>query len=416
MHLDTLEAPNSPFLNWPGLVRWLASTRRSGKEGLFSWTCPWLPFALLLLFRYGLRSSCQWGQRSIESQESASKPTLANLTGLAQFHDLPQEILRVSGQVAAGRLASSSRSWAEGLQPHLQRDRVRLSMLEIFYIGGRMLMEVHTAQDHVQRMHVNGEAWQQVSQLPGARWAAAAAVLEQEILVMGGYSDGQDLDVVDCFQPAQSTWRRPPELKLTSPRSLFSAAALDGRIYIVGGTSCGREQDLCERCDGVGWESVLNLPLPRFGCSAVVTGGALYTIGGFSRGLVLRCCERLDPCARAWRALPSPTVARWSAAAVTLHGRIYVCGGFNGGSPLDIVERFSPSEESWEVLPSLTTPRKHLAAVRAGDSVYVLGGFDGNASTAAVERFNSGACGATGTWEKMRPLPIESEWGVAVAV
>ena len=34
----------------------------------------------------------------------------------------------------------------------------------------------------------------------------------------------------------------------------------------------------------------------------------------------------------------------------------------------------------------------------------------------AEERFNSGACGATGTWEKMRPLPIESEWGVAVAV
>ncbi|CAE7887591.1 KLHL4 [Symbiodinium microadriaticum] len=398
---------------WPGLLLfgWLAVAKRNNTAGFLSWVSAVLPLTVFLL---RCRLTCSLTQQGlvIEHHETEPQKTAANLMGLRHFQDLLEEMLQVAGQVAAGRLATSNRSWAQGLQAHLHRERQRPSKLQlrIFYIGGRELVEAHSAQDHVQQLNVDSKSWQEVAQLPGARWAATAAVLRGEILVMGGYADGQDLDLVDAFDPKRGAWRRQSQLKLTCPRSMFAAAVLDGRVYIVGGTSSGRELDLCERCDGEGWEPATSLPFPRFGCSAVAAGGLLYTVGGFSGGMALRCCQRLD-LSSSWITLPSPKVARWSAAAVTLHGKIYVCGGYNGGTPLSLVERFSPDADTWEVLPSLTTPRKHLAAVRAGDSVYVLGGFDGTTSTSAVE-----SLGVSGTWEEMPPLPRGSEWGVAAAM
>ena len=155
-----------------GLVSafWMAGSGKADMQHrrLLELGVPVLPLTLLLL---RFRLTCSLTQRGlvIEHHETGPQKTAANLMGLRHFEDLLEEMLQVAGQVAAGRLATSSRSWAQGLHAHLQRERQRLSKLQlhIFYIGGRELVEAHSAQDHVQQMNVDSKSWQEVAQLPG---------------------------------------------------------------------------------------------------------------------------------------------------------------------------------------------------------------------------------------------------------
>mmetsp|Transcript_70813 Transcript_70813/g.166184 ORF Transcript_70813/g.166184 Transcript_70813/m.166184 type:complete len:414 (-) Transcript_70813:110-1351(-) len=377
------------------------------------WAFSWLPALFILLPFYGLRrvsvanpAVCYISDRSLDS------PTAKLSFDALLFHfGVLQDILEASGSLTAARLSTGNQSLHEGVSQRLQkmhREKIACQP-NIYYIGGRHIRNHHQPHDDVHRLNVQWKDWARVSSLPGPRWASSCAILKEEILVMGGYSEGQDVASVDCFNPVLSSWRHPLHLRLTCPRSMSAAASLEGRVYLVAGTSCGRELDLFQRCDGTGWESLPQLPVPRLGCCAAAAGGMIYVVGGFSRGHALRCLECFNM--REWKTLEPPSVARWSAAAVALHGKIYVFGGYNGGTPLSTAERFNPFYDVWETIPRLPTPRKHLVAVRANDSVYVMGGFDGEASTAVVERFS-----LKKGWEQSKPMPVPSEWGVAAAM
>ncbi|CAJ1366961.1 unnamed protein product [Effrenium voratum] len=310
------------------------------------------------------------------------------------------------GHLAFGRLGAASAVVHQCLRQRLrslQQQRASRSE-DIFFFGGRGFSGL--ALDVAARFSPGEEEWQALPPLPTARWAAAAAALGQELLVMGGYSDGADTDVVDCFDPFRSSWRSPSNLKLSCPRSESAAVGLEGRVYLVAGTSFGQELDLLERCDGGGWEPLAPLPSPRSGCCAAACGAKLFVVGGFAGGYTLRRAECLDA---EWRLLPPAMTARWSGAAASVCGKIYVCGGYNGGLPLGTVERFDPLFERWEVVAPLPTPRKHLVAARSATSLYVLGGFDGTAPTAVVEYLGA-------EWEPCVPLPVASEWGSAVSL
>eukprot|EP00435_Cladocopium_sp_Y103_P060447 s58_g22.t1 len=313
--------------------------------------------------------------------------------------DTASGLLDLFGPVTLGRLAAASCQLRDRVQWMVQRLKNHRDGLkeDLFFFCGRCAMK--TIQRGVLRngawstpqipgRPTRNQGWLPSPELPTPRFAAAAAVLGKDIL-----------DVTEKFDPVENRWSRPPELQLSCARSECAAAVLDERVYLVAGTSWGKEIPLVERCDGRGWEEVEPLSLARSGCAAAVTGGHLYVVGGFARGDSLRLFERFD--GSRWTQLRPTLTGRWSCAAVGLQGSIYLCGGYNGGVPLDSVDRYDPRFDAlslmrlllglsrnrgwWERVATLPTPRKHIAALAREDTLYIMGGFDGSRATSVSE-------------------------------
>lgn len=370
--------------------------------------------ALLLTVLYSL-----WRKRAQQFPILEDERTLpvhpCTLLDVLDIYDLHQELDFLIGPVALGRLCTCARATYDRLQRMVvtlkrQQDKKRE---HVFYISGRNSGARPNGSSgrwwgKLLRLECwkPNQVWKDDSGVPTVRYAAAAAVLGNKILVMGGYH-ARDSDVTEVYDARSQCWSRPKELQLSRPRSECAAAVRDGCVYLIGGTSRGEELCLSERFDGKGWEKVSPLPVARAGCGVAVTGGQLYAVGGFHRGEALPFFERYD--SNGWTQLPPLAPARWSCAAVGLRGVVYVCGGYNGGVPLNSLERFHPIVGHWEKITTLPTPRKQLAAVAAADTLYVIGGFDGRKTSSSIDAYGL----SSKTWHTVK-MGGESEWGCAV--
>lgn len=193
---------------------------------------------------------------------------------------------------------------------------------------------------------------------PRIRFASAAAVLKGRLHVMGGWNynnaDSDSLDSHDIYDPKTGTWT--PAAPLATKRNAAAAAVLDGHIVVIGGRAPGiRANDQtslasCEVYDPVAdsWREGPPLPQARASLAAVTLRGSVYALGGESTpGGVRASVTRLDALDGSWATLPDmPLAAHGLAAGVADHA-IIVMGGFTG--PSDAVG--TESRACWRYKP-----------------------------------------------------------------
>ena len=215
------------------------------------------------------------------------------------------------------------------------------------------------------------------------------------------------------FRIAEFPWvaKRP----MPSPRRDFATAALDGRIYVLGGgdvmvgTTPSPPVTTVEVYDPAtdSWTSAPPMPLAVTHHVAVTVGGRIYVIGGMMQTApMLDTVLEYDPATQLWTTkAPMPT-ERHSAAATALDGEIYVMGGSSGGLELSSVEVYDPGSDSWRTVAPLAEPRSGLAAATLGRQVLALGGYGITALggySATVEAFDAVA----GTWAFLADMPVD---------
>ena len=228
-----------------------------------------------------------------------------------------------------------------------------------------------------------------------------------------------------CWDPARpgDGWQRMADL--LAGRSYHGMAVLGGRLWVVGGTGEGEdddEMDSVERYDPAmdAWEAVTPMCYRRMDPAVAVLDGKIYAVGGTgSRGLgawgILQSCERYHPDTNAWEVLPDiPTHHNMSAAA-PLDGKLWVAGGLKpGGNHADkskTVAVFNPASNTWETKADLITGRScHSLEVIGGD-LYAVGGDHGVTS---VEKYNLQA----DSWSTVAgmALPEQFSWGACRAM
>ena len=92
---------------------------------------------------------------------------------------------------------------------------------------------------HVTIENSAAKKWEVISQLPTGRSAFSAAVVDGKIYVIGGTlfeneSSGPfGLSTVEVYDPHNNSWKKVADMP--TPRSNAGAAVVDGKIYIVGG-------------------------------------------------------------------------------------------------------------------------------------------------------------------------------------
>jgi N-acetylneuraminic acid mutarotase len=232
-------------------------------------------------------------------------------------------------------------------------------------------------------------------------------------------------------------WREEPSLP--GPTDEGRAVALDGRIYIAGGTSrlleYGRPSDVPGvreevRAESLStmlmfdpesgrYERVASMPERLNHHTMVVHDGNIYVVGG-SGDLLFGADPRremfaYEPEADRWAELPGMLTPRLAAGGGVIGDRLYVAGGMTENGRLSAaLEAFDFRTREWERLASMPTPREHVAAAVLDGRLYVMGGRTLETdSLDVVERYDP----ATNAWERLAPLPQRagSFEGVAVA-
>ncbi|XP_054427091.1 kelch-like protein 30 isoform X2 [Pteronotus mesoamericanus] len=187
-------------------------------------------------------------------------------------------------------------------------------------------------------------AWRPVAPMLKARTNHASAALNGEIYVIGGTT--LDVVEVESYDPYTDTWAPvSPALKYVSN---FSAAGCCGRLYLVGSSAC-KYNALALQCYNpvTAWSVIASPFLPKYlsspRCAALQ--GALYLVGDNTKKVYV-----YDPGANLWQKVQSLHSLHENGALVPLGDALYVTGGRWQGMDGDYhveMEAYDPGRDAW---------------------------------------------------------------------
>jgi N-acetylneuraminic acid mutarotase len=221
-----------------------------------------------------------------------------------------------------------------------------------------------------------GDAMRMRSVLPGRSSLLLGCLCTIVLLAFAAYAD-----------QVRGTWRTaaPAPMKRTE----VAAAAIGGKIYVVGGfeePSLGNVLNLAitpavEEYDPSAdrWAAKTAMPVGLHHVGIGVVGGRLYIIGGYKQSAMsvwgpVATVYAYDPATDSWSERAAMPTAR-GALSVTVHdGKLYAIGGYGDRANSAAVEVYDPVRNSWASRAPLPTPRDHLATATAAGRIYAIGG------------------------------------------
>jgi hypothetical protein len=213
---------------------------------------------------------------------------------------------------------------------------------------------------------------------------------------------------------------------MPTARALLAAAALNGKVYAIGGIARNGSESTDNIYLGTNemydpalntWATKSPMPTPRFGFGAVAYGGKIYCIGGnMNDGLVHRLStnEAYDPATDSWTAKTPMPSQRARAAVACVNGKIYVIGGMtptSGRSSNN--EMYNPDTDSWAIMAPMPHALDDCACASIGNKIYVFGEgeTDYKADLNTVQIYDANL----NTWVFGPNLPYSISGGVVVA-
>jgi N-acetylneuraminic acid mutarotase len=251
-----------------------------------------------------------------------------------------------------------------------------------------------------------GGNWREHAPLPQARTEVAAATLEAEIAIIGGFlADGTSSREVDLYSPDSDTWRRGPDLPVGVNHA--AAAVARARLYVLGGYGAERS---AFALTGGRWRT-LRLPAPRAAAGAVALRGTVYLVGGVGVNGNARKMLAYETLRGLWRFLPGPT-RRQHLAVTAARGRVYAIAGRVSGASTNmaIVESWAPGERHWRREASVPEPRGGTGAAAVGGTIISVGGEAPGGTLGAVYAYDV----VRRRWRRLPDLPTPRH-GLGVA-
>ena len=257
-------------------------------------------------------------------------------------------------------------------------------------------------------------AWVELAPMAVARSEHPAAVLDDEVVIMGGFVEiglGQSgvTASVEAYDPDLDSWRELAELP--EPRHHGMAAVVDERLFMIGGFDAPGDpaETVWELVDGQ-WVDRSPLPGPLGAAATAVLDGAIYVVGGVPDSALYR----YDPAQDGWTVLPRPAEEREHVAAVALDGAVWAIAGRWTGEIRNSTESFDPASETWTPGPSLNEARSGFGAAVVGNQVVAVGGevFSPDEALHTVELYDPEA----GEWSLVDPLPYGLHGNPLVAI
>lgn len=255
----------------------------------------------------------------------------------------------------------------------------------------------------------DGTSWSLGAPIPTPRQQLATASDGKLVYTVGGTTGDSDQVNVEAYDPVAKTWTTLPALPQT--RSDLGVAITDGRLVAVGGVSGGHVLKSVSVFDLMSktWSGLPDMSTPRHGMAVAAVEKSVYAIGGsstigdnqpISTAEVLKLpARKIQPVAQ-WRSLPDAPTARLMMAWAVLNGKVWIMGGLRNGTALQTVESFDPKTGAWETGPPLPIPLHHAAAATFRGEVVILGGGSENIADGSNKVFALRG----GNWVELPPM------------
>ncbi|PYU21626.1 MAG: hypothetical protein DMG32_20085 [Acidobacteria bacterium] len=199
----------------------------------------------------------------------------------------------------------------------------------------------------------------------------------------------------------QGNWsRRAP---LLTKRGEVAVAALNGKIYVLGGSALGQTaSQLNQEYDPAGDRWRDRAPIPQGTSHAGVAGynGKIYVIGGFTANVHVGALDRVfeyELSTDSWRQLAPLSSPRGSVGVAVVGGKVHAIGGrgldkvtvathevyglilyaggeCKGGNTFSENEGYDPKTNRWLTLEPLPMGRHAFGAAAVGQYAYFAGG------------------------------------------
>jgi N-acetylneuraminic acid mutarotase len=233
--------------------------------------------------------------------------------------------------------------------------------------------------------------WKRSAGLPLARGEVAAAVDQGRIFIIGGFTaNGQGSTRVEAYLPTMNTWSMEADLPVPVHHPM--AAGYRGRVYVAGGYGPDQRLATLFAFTGDGWTRLAPMPEDRAAGGAAIVNGKLYIVGGTTSSPAGRLARRMlvyDIAANRWTTRRGPT-PREHLGVTALGGKIYVIGGrtFGFDTNMALVEVFNPRTGKWKRLRRVPGRRGGTGAAATGRSIVSVGGEAPQGTIRTVYRYD----------------------------
>ncbi len=231
------------------------------------------------------------------------------------------------------------------------------------------------------------DQWHLGPSLPsGTDWATAAWV-NGSLHLIGGATDA--LGITDqhlVYTPGDTTWRQAAR----APHKIAGTAsvAAGSRIYVFAG-NIGQPQvyskaTLIYDATNDTWTSGADVPSPRINWAGAALNNKVYLVGGGTPGLNTSAdllIYSLDT--GSWQAGPPIPIAREAHGVGVLGGKVCAVGGRRAASgnfntPFDDVLCFDVTTQEWLPGPPLPRAVQEVNVVTLTNAIVAVGGADAN--------------------------------------
>jgi predicted Ser/Thr protein kinase len=239
--------------------------------------------------------------------------------------------------------------------------------------------------------------WRSGPNLPFPLHHAMMVSYQDTVWVIGGFQPrGSEIYGVASARALHlnqtlTAWVEAPELH--HARGAAAAAVVGNQIVVVGGRTAGTspaEVIPTEVFDGISWHDAAGIPVPGDHLAAASDGRYVYAVGGRRLEVTSNTAavQRFDPAANRWIQLSAAPGKVSDAGAAIVGGRLIVAGGESIGTVFSTVWAYDLASSTWTTLPKLAAPRHGLGVAAIGSTLYAIDGASQpghNASTRTVQ-------------------------------
>lgn len=250
-------------------------------------------------------------------------------------------------------------------------------------------------------------SWVTLAPMSEPRQEMAVAALDGRVFAIGGLAGRSNANTI--YDPVRNTWSLGADYPFAGDHGW--AVSLAGRLYAGGG---GTNRVFFYDPAADRWTEVVSSAYLHGGTpAAAVIGGLIYVAGGTGGAMTGREVEVYDPASNRWTTLASMSCARNHTAGGAIGGRLYVAGGRPGNQ--DCLEVYDPATNVWTRKSPMPTGRSGIGGAVVGDCLYVFGG-EGNAADPAgifhqVEAYEA----SSDRWISLAPMQT-ARHGISGAV
>lgn len=301
----------------------------------------------------------------------SGKPTAARVGGKLYFM-----VEQVPAEAFDYRLAeldpSISPPWIThaGAPTHRSGQAVTSSSSLLYVMGGYLTDTPHPDSAVMEAFDPKADRWATLAPATTARQGAAAAVVGDDVYLIGGGTGANKLDPTPSAAVEVATCG-PPTVRDGGDDGGSSDA----------GSSTSPPVSPCKLTSAVTWRTRADLPRARWQLGAAAVNGRIYAFGG-NNGCPIADNDEFDPTLDRWTAKKPVPTARQAAVVAAVANKIYVIAGVGYTNPNWMTysaanEVYDPATDRWISRAPIPIPVTGVGAFRTtggaaiGDKIYV---------------------------------------------